>query len=258
MSVLAHPLIAQRYFFPRPKPLADAAWVETAGARLACYHLRARPGAPTLVHFHGNGEVVGDYVPWWPELLAALQPSLGLGVFMAEYRGFGGSTGEVNLLQMLDDVPAVLDAVGQPPSSLIVYGRSVGSAFALEALRQRRQIRAVILESGVADLMVRITLRLSPGELGVTESQFRQAVDERLNQQAKLADFSGKLLVMHAHDDEIVPVTNAHQLYDWAAQSDRALTVFERGGHNTLMPRNMDSYLSTLRGFLTALPAPVN
>jgi hypothetical protein len=35
MSVLDHPLIAERYFFPRPEPVANPAWVEMEHGRLA-------------------------------------------------------------------------------------------------------------------------------------------------------------------------------------------------------------------------------
>ena len=83
MSLLDHELISQRYFFPRRTPLADAVEVEVDGATLACHAHRPHPNAPTLVHFHGNGEVVADYLPDFVESLAAV----GLNTFFADQRG---------------------------------------------------------------------------------------------------------------------------------------------------------------------------
>jgi dipeptidyl aminopeptidase/acylaminoacyl peptidase len=89
MNLLDHHLISERYFFPRPDQAADACEVACDGAVLRCFERSPHPGAPTLVYFHGNGEVVADYVPEFADLLLAL----GVNVFLAEYRGYGGSSG---------------------------------------------------------------------------------------------------------------------------------------------------------------------
>ena len=47
-------------------------------------HRAAPPGAPTLVHFHGNGEELGDLGP-----LLALLADAGFGVYAVEYPGYG-------------------------------------------------------------------------------------------------------------------------------------------------------------------------
>ena len=52
--------------------------------------------------------------------------------FLAEYRGYGGSTGEPSLVAMLDDVDAIFSALGRPAGELVVYGRSIGSIYAIE------------------------------------------------------------------------------------------------------------------------------
>ena len=61
-SLLNHPLISERYFFPRTEAPAQPFWVDcNDGVRLACAYHETNPAAPTVVHFHGNGEVVADY-----------------------------------------------------------------------------------------------------------------------------------------------------------------------------------------------------
>jgi len=64
MNLLDHPLISERYFFPRADSLDEPFRVETNGIELLCHRTA---GNPMLVHFHGNGEVVSDWVLRSPE-----------------------------------------------------------------------------------------------------------------------------------------------------------------------------------------------
>jgi hypothetical protein len=57
MNILDHPIISQRYFFPRADSLNEPFRVETKGVELLCHR---SAGDPMVVHFHGNGEVVAD------------------------------------------------------------------------------------------------------------------------------------------------------------------------------------------------------
>ena len=47
------------------------------------------PDAKTVIYFHGNGEVVADYLPSFPEWITRA----GCNVLLAEYRGYGMSSG---------------------------------------------------------------------------------------------------------------------------------------------------------------------
>jgi fermentation-respiration switch protein FrsA (DUF1100 family) len=117
-SLLDHPLISERYFFPRRERIASPFLVETGDATLACAFRKVAPDAPTLVHFHGNGEVVGDW-----EDFARWLGTLGWNVLLAEYRGYGTSTGTRRLGKMLDDVERI---VGRPASRRTASCSSAG------------------------------------------------------------------------------------------------------------------------------------
>src|SRR5512140_1585834 len=60
-DLLDHPLIGERYFYPRPAPPRSRLDVDAGDAVLACALHRADPDGHTVVHFHGNGEVVADW-----------------------------------------------------------------------------------------------------------------------------------------------------------------------------------------------------
>ncbi|MDP3274472.1 MAG: alpha/beta hydrolase [Deltaproteobacteria bacterium] len=231
MSILNHRAISERYFFPRRDRPAEIRWVDVAGAKLACadFSLTDRP---LLVHFHGNGETVADYVPDFASALA----DRGVGVFFAEYRGYGASTGTPSLGAMLDDVRAVVEATHTDPSKLVVYGRSVGSIFAIEAARQFSTLGGLILESGIADVYERLALRMSAQDLGVTDAEFRSEIAARIDHQRVLSSYAGPTLVLHTRGDHMVDVSHAQRNAKWAQHS--TLTLFEQGDHNSILAYN--------------------
>ncbi len=248
MRLLDHPVISSRYFFPRPDAVSDPAFVESHGERLRCHTHRPHPGAPTVLFFHGNGEVVADYVPWFPEVLA----HLGVNSFLAEYRGYGGSSGTPSLGSMLDDVDALVRAAAATPSEIIVFGRSIGSLFALETARRHPSVRGVILESGIADVRERLAIRMTPDELGVTEDAMRAAIDAALDQCAKAAAYPGNILLLHARGDSMVSASHAERVAE-AAGSRARLVLLPRGDHNNVMTANEDVYWREVEAFVRAV-----
>ena len=242
-ALLDHPWIGRSYFFPRRTPPADPLWVDAGDARLACaLHLAPDPDALTIVHFHGNGEVVADWQDGFPERVA---DRLGCHLLLAEYRGYGLSTGEPRLGRMLDDVEAVIRAAGAPPEKLVLFGRSVGSIFAIEGAARFPGVAGLVLESGVADVLERLLLRIDPEDVGATADELAAAVGARLDHRAKLAAYHGPELVMHALFDDLVPVSHGERLAEWAA-GPVILRLLDRGGHNDLLAENERAYLDAL------------
>lgn len=248
-ALLDHPRIGWSYFFPRPTPVPSPFWIDAGDARLACSLHRAEdPAALTIVHFHGNGEVVADWMEGFPERVTS---SIGCNLLLAEYRGYGMSTGAPLLGKMLDDVEAVVRGAGAPPEKIILFGRSVGSLFALEGAWRFPNVAGLVLESGIADVLERLLLRVDPEDLGVPPEALAAAVAARLDHRKKLGAYEGPVLVMHARFDELVPVTHGERLARWAA-GPVILKLMDRGGHNTILAENEDPYFGAL-GELVAL-----
>jgi pimeloyl-ACP methyl ester carboxylesterase len=243
--LLDHPLIAERYFFPRPYPPPDPLMVDTGDALLACRRVVHGPDRLMLICFHGNGEIVADYVH-------DLEPAvlrLGLDVFLAEYRGFGGSSGAPLLGKMLGDVDAIVRAAGVPVERMVVFGRSVGSIFAIELAHRHPGIAGLILESGIASPLERLLLRVRPAELGVTTAAFEAEVQRHLDHRRKLGAYRGPLLVLHAARDHLVDVSHAERAHAWAASKDKELVIFPRGDHNSIMIENQADYWAAMARF---------
>ncbi len=247
MPILDSPIVSERYFFPRPDAVVDPAWVEVDGGRLACAAHAPHPGAPTLLHFHGNGEVVAD---WASELGPALA-ARGLNSFFAEYRGYGASTGRPALVGMLDDVAAIFAAAGGEPDQTVVYGRSVGSIYAIHlahVLTSRgHPPRGLIIESGIADPLSRVLMRVRPQELGTTLDQLEAEGRAHLDHERKLRALgSTRALVLHAAGDDLVDPSHARRNAEW---SGGELVLYDRGDHNSIYYFNRDAMLDAIAGF---------
>jgi pimeloyl-ACP methyl ester carboxylesterase len=244
MTIADHDIITERYFFPRRQTLPGATMVEVQDAELACFS-HDKGHDKTLVHFHGNGEIVSDYLPGFAQQL----DNLGVNVFFAEYRGYGGSTGIPRLGAMLDDVEAIREAVGVPDEQIFVFGRSIGSIYAIEFAARFPDIGGLILESGIADVRERIQLRATPEELGTTSEAMEEEFHNLFDHQKKLQSYPGRTLIMHAEHDHLVHKSHAEQNAKSAAGETR-LKIFERGDHNSIFHANQVEYLKTLGAFL--------
>jgi len=231
-SPLDAPLLSERLFFPSHRRPPEVFPIQVDGATLACARHRSAPEAPLVVHFHGNGETAADYVPDMAEAFARA----GLDSLFVEYRGYGGSTGTPALVEMLDDAVRVIDALDVPLDRVVVYGRSIGSIYAIEAAHRRPAIRALVIESGIADPLERIVVRVSPRELGLDRDELVREVATHLDHGAKLAGYPGRVLVLHAAGDDLIDLSHARR--NAAAARDAELVVFERGDHNTILAYN--------------------
>jgi len=247
-DLLNEPVIAQRYFFPRPNAAPNPFMVDCGDAALACCYARPWPNALTVIHFHGNGETAADYLGPYLDAVTAL----GVNCLLAEYRGYGGSTGEPALGKMLDDVARIVEATGQPPERIAMFGRSVGSIFAIHGASLYPELAGLIVESGVADVLERLLMRVHPDELPGGAPALRAAVSARLDHRAKLSGYRGPFLAMHARGDSLVDVSHAERAHAWAA-GPKSLRIFERGDHNTIISANQPAYFETIGEFLAGL-----
>jgi hypothetical protein len=247
LSPFDHPVVSQRYFFGRAGAPRRPLTVQANGHELVCAAHPTDPAAPWLVHFHGNGELASDYEADLPHTFG----QLGLNLLFAEYRGYGASSGTPRLAAMLDDVEHVLAATGAPPERCLVFGRSIGSIYAIELASRRPEVAGLVLESGIHDVLERIILRAQPRELGVTLEELR-AEDARLFDHAsKLSAFPNPCLLLHARGDHLVDVTHAQR--NAAAAPDARLLTLPRGDHNSIMYANMDAYFGALTSLVEEL-----
>lgn len=247
--LLDSPAVSGRYLFPQPRSTGEPFFVRVDDVELACQRRLFDPDWRTLVHFHGNGEAAADYLPWMADRLAELR----LNSLFVEYREYGRSTGKARLAQMRGDGQAVLAAAGLPPPRCIVFGRSIGSLYAVELVSREPRCAGLVLESGIADPAERFLRYADLEATGATAEALIGAARACFDQQKKLAAYFGPLLVLHAERDGLVDVSHAERNFRWAAGTNKRLIRFRSGDHNSILPANESAYFGALRDFVESL-----
>ncbi|QDS92447.1 Alpha/beta hydrolase family protein [Roseimaritima multifibrata] len=248
-SILDDPAISGRYLFPQDRTLDDPFLVKTDGAELACYRRIVDPDAFTLIHFHGNGEAVADYVPFMADTFAELR----LNSLFVEYRDYGGSTGEAKLVEMLGDGEAAMIAAEIVPQNAILLGRSIGSLYAIELAKRQPNIAGLIIESGIADPSERFLTYANLKSAGFDKTDVQAEVKRYFNHKKKLAGYTKPLLTLHTENDGLIDIAHAERNHKWAGSRQKQLIRFPRGNHNTIFEANEKDYLSAVGSFLKSL-----
>jgi pimeloyl-ACP methyl ester carboxylesterase len=249
-AALDVPEVLLRLFHPRPEtgslPLPASAREilipvdrgVVIGAR--CY--AAGKVAPTLLYFHGNGEIVADY-----EELGPLYVRLGFNFFPVDYRGYGRSTGAPTVSSMMQDCHTIFafarEWLGQEgyAGPLVVMGRSLGSASALElASRHQDSLEGLIVESGFAYATPLLTLLgVDVAALGFVEAAGFRQVD-------KIRQWTKPLLIIHAEFDQIIPFAEGQALYEACPAPQKTLLKVPGANHNDILSVGFEAYLQAV------------
>lgn len=248
-SILDLPAISGCYLFPQPRRVADPLLIAVGDVELACYHHVVDPAGLTVVHFHGNGEAVADYVPDVAEEFARL----GLNSLFVEYREYGDSTGQAQLVAMLGDGEAAIRSIGLAASRVIAFGRSIGSLYAIELADRWPDIAGLILESGIADPAERFLAYADLATSGLDEADVLAEVKRHFDHERKLSGYTGPLLTLHTEHDGLVDISHAERNDRWAAGSNKRLVRFSTGDHNSIMAWNRQSYFEAVASFVQSI-----
>lgn len=250
MALLDRPEISQFIFYPRrdPQPQDDVALypVEVEqGISVVCRFYPASRGIATILYFHGNGETAGDY-----DLVSSLYTALGINLFVADYRGYGLSSGEPTIGHMLQDAHPICERLrevlreGGYAEALFVMGRSLGSAPAIElAFRSQDAFKGLIVESGFSDAFrlfsyIGLPVAIPPH------------YQEGFPNGGRMRSIRIPALLIHGAEDQLIPLQEAEELLRLCAAEEKSLVVIPRADHNTLMMKGRDKYFQAIEGFI--------
>ncbi|MFH1382181.1 MAG: alpha/beta fold hydrolase [Chloroflexota bacterium] len=218
------------------------------GVKIHCGFWLKDKGFPTILYFHGNGETVADY-----HSMAPFYNDRGINLFVADYRGYGLSSGKPTVSNLINDAHLVFESfqkiIGQErcSQSLFIMGRSLGSMPALEvALNYQDDIRGLIIESGAANNLRRLWEYLDIAEQGVLDENSPFLNKVKIRQVAK------PTLIIHGEYDEIIPVNEAEELYRNSAARDKKLLIIRGTGHNDLLAAGHKMYFEAIEKFIEA------
>ncbi|NGZ06466.1 MAG: alpha/beta hydrolase [Magnetococcales bacterium] len=252
-KILDNPLVLQYMFYPRREMAfegtGDAQVVRLPvgpdidlGGRL---HVSS-VDAPSLLFWHGNGEIAADY-----DDLAPLYTEMGINFLAMDYRGYGISGGVPTGTGLLADAITVYRQVRQlladngiRNNRLYVMGRSLGSAAAIEiASHAQEEIAGLIIESGFA-----FTIPLMERLGGISLDGIGE--DQGFGNHGKMARVPVPVLIIHGEEDQMIPVADAYALFEGMRHFHKELVTITRAGHNDLMVIGQSIYFDAIRDFV--------
>src|SRR6266508_2512956 len=214
------------------------------GTKLIAWYLPARGGKPTLLYFPGNS---GNTACRAGKI--ATIGSDGYGVFMLNYRRYGGSEGRPTEARITADAVSAYDCLrgqGVAPHDIVAYGESLGTAVATR-LTLQRHVKALVLEAPFTSIVDVGKLLWKGFPLGVIMVDQYRTID-------RIADITVPLFIVHGGRDAIIPLGQARQVFH-AASEPKSMMVLPQAGHNDLFERGawekVEVFLESLR------PVPV-
>ncbi len=194
------------------------------------------PEAPVVVVFHGNAGSAADRVAKFMPLVAG-----GYGLFLAEYRGFGGNPGKPTEAGLIADGESVLSWLGEQgidEAQMALYGESLGTGVVL-ALAEKRRARAVVLEAPFTSI-------------GAAAQQHypyvpaKWLVRDSFDNLKRIAGIDLPILILHGEKDRTMPSSHGERL---AAAGQRVvLQIFPNAGHNDLFEQGALQKVLTFLG----------
>jgi fermentation-respiration switch protein FrsA (DUF1100 family) len=202
--------------------------------------------APWLLYFHGNGGCIGTsgYQQAWSMLR-----NLGIGILPIDYEGYGESGGKPSEKHCYRDADAAYaflrDSLHVPPSRILIYGFSLGSAVAVD-LAARVPAAALMVEGAL----------LSVPDLGAGYYPFlpvRLIVHNRFASVEKISRVDMPKLFLHSREDEQIPFAHGSRLFELAREPKTLVPL--HGGHTTAYKVDPEFRVAVAR-FLAGLGFP--
>ena len=189
-------------------------------------------GLPTILMFHGNGEVSTDYLN-----LYQAYHEIGVNLAVADFRGYGFSTGRPVYSGLIKDAMPIysqfskwMDENGLR-NSLFVKGRSLGSTCAAEiGSHNPENVRGMIFESGFASIYNMMTRLFRVKGPDITKEKLNEYSND-----TRIRKFEKPTLVIHGTADWIVPVEEGKAIFKAIPKEvEKELVLIEGVVHNNI------------------------
>jgi len=244
-------LEARNLFFPSKKieytPAAigleftDTYFKTEDGRTINGWFVPAKDSQYTILFFHGNAGNISHRL----DKIKILN-SLGLNVFIIDYRGYGKSEGKPSEKGFYLDANAAYDYLVKikriDPGSIIVYGESLGGAVAIE-LCVKNNAKALITEETFTSVrdMGKVAYPYLPSFF----------VSDRFNSLSRIEKINIPKLLIHSRNDNLVPFALAEKLYKKAKEPKRLAII--SGDHNYAFLESEKEYIKALCEFIQEL-----
>ncbi|EDP96470.1 alpha/beta fold hydrolase [Kordia algicida OT-1] len=218
-------VLPQDHVFTSSLPFEELYLKATDDAILHGLHYKQENPQGIILYFHGNARTI-DYWGKWAEQLST---QYNYDVVIMDYRGYGKSMGKRSHKKMLDDALLFYDYAQTKftPEKTIIFGRSLGGAFATHVAKQRKA-KLLILESTFTNV------------LDIARKQFwflplKWLLKYPFQNDKNIKEISMPTHIIHGTDDEVVPYSHGQKLYKKSGSNFKKCYTIKEGLHNNLI-----------------------
>jgi len=197
------------------------------GTELYGVLVKPETGKKLIVFYHGNSYNIAKFY-------YKLKPLIdqGYGIFIGEYRGFGGVKGKITQAGLELDALAAIDKLhnlGYKNQQIVLYGMSLGSYTSSYAAThaQGGDFAGLILEVPFDSLLNVVKQRIWP------LFPFKMIIKDKYDNLPNIKKSNIPLLVMAGTKDKTVPPQRAEKLFE-AANEPKKFITYEGADHSEL------------------------
>lgn len=209
------------------------------GLGIAAWYVPRNEAKGTVIFCHGNAGNMADRL-----FIMQFFHKLGYHVFIFDYRGYGRSEGqpeeEGTYLDALAAWRFVQETKNEPPSRIVIVGRSLGGAVAID-LALRHPPAALVVEATFTSLT-------DVGRFHYPLLPVRWLLRYRYESIDKVSRLDCPKQFYHGRDDTLIPLENGRKLFEAAAEPKEFIET--PGGHNSAGFAWSSEYTERLAMFL--------
>lgn len=252
--ILDDPRISSIIFYPRKHsiptnlpPEVKILKFQIDDVTIGGFFFLNNPDLPTILLFHGNGEIALEYQHFTPLFFEC-----GVNLAAVDYRGYGFSSGQPYFSSLFSDAFPIyeqfttwMESQGLSDSHFVL-GRSLGSTCAAEiGSKNPPGLRGIIFESGIGSAFKILTDLF---RVNIPQETLKPL--KEFSNDFKASQFKKPVLIIHGMSDRIVPSEHAKILYDAIPNEiEKKLVYIENAGHNNIF-QFKNEYFTPLKQFI--------
>ncbi len=242
-----------QYFFYKPSslpsnvenarmngfPAKEVHYRSADGTGGLAWYVKPAVGKKIILFFHGNSHNLESF---YYKLIPFV--SDGYGVFMPEYRGFGGLKGKIRQSALEKDALAALEylyGLGYQNKDIVVYGLSLGSHMAINSIyayQKKGDFAALVLEVPF-NSMEEVVRAIVP-----IPFPLKWIIRDKYENREMLSRINTPLLITAGSEDRLVPAKLARDLFNYAGEPKKII-IYQGASHNNLY--NFKNYADILK-----------
>lgn len=187
-----------------------------------------------ILYFGGNAESVAS---------SAAELDLHVpeySIFLVNYRGYGGSTGEPSEAALCDDALLIFDSLQARYKTVYVIGRSLGSGVA-SFLASQRPVEKLILITPFDSILKLAQQRFPILPVAIL-------LKDSFDSARRAESIQSQTLIVAAQNDEIIPAKHTQELISHFSATHPVAITIPHASHNTIS--QYDLYYQNITEFL--------